>query len=120
MDFLLASDWPESYTRSHEDVQRNGPLVEGEETGYDVAKHIRRFMSKSCKQSSVAEMMFAADYPKVGYAKKFLSHAQAEPLRVTFWLLVKSGDIDRTAPSFVDYFSLRQCVPDFDPPKIRE
>lgn len=132
-DFLLASGWPEDYVRSAQDTERNGPLVSGKEIGYDVAQHIRNFMrEKGYEQFSVAEVLYCIGYPNVGFARAFLSHAQNEMLAVTFGLMAQvtlgltgtgspKSDLDRLqlAAIFVDYFCLRQCVPDFDPPKVR-
>jgi hypothetical protein len=117
-NFLLASGWPTKYKRSEQDVGRNGPLQvgQGKETGYDLAAYIREFMpQRNFKHFSVAEVLSARC---LCYATFFLSHAQAETWQVTLALMRKIG-WGLTVGIWVDYFCLRQCIKDFDPPLIK-
>jgi len=119
-DFLATCGWPTNYTRSDADVSRNGPLEvgKGKETGYDLAKYIKNFLrQQSLQQFAIAEVLCAAwNMGCRSYARIFLSHAQAEPWLVTLRLMRR---ISLLASIWVDYFCLRQCLSDFDPPKIR-
>lgn len=101
-------------------MSRNGPLEvgKGKETGYDLAKYIKNFLrQQSLQQFAIAEVLCAAwNMGCRSYAGIFLSHAQAEPWLVTLCLMRR---ISLLASRRVDYFCLRQCLSDFDPPKIR-
>jgi len=116
--FLAACGWPERYTRSEEFKERNGPLVRGRETGYDLAKHIRTYMRlHGYHQYSVAELLRAAAFPGVAMAVAFISHAQSELAATTLRFLYEVQQRCFAGSSivavFLDYCCLRQCVPDF-------
>jgi hypothetical protein len=147
IDFLTATDFFKSYKRSKEDQSRNGPLNDNNDAiGYDVATHIRTVMEEKGLQAfSAVEAMNGAGYPKgeketislqkyyspEGYAMAFLSHAQAEQIWQTlvmeFWAAhtvlgysTSEAHCDCfKIPVFLDYFCLRQCVSDFDPPQVK-
>jgi len=134
-DYLEAICWPQGYTRSEKDKKRNGILVPGEETGYDLAAYIRESnKAYNYELFSVAEILFSAGHPGVGPALGFLSHVQQERVTETLqamreaalhlescwrFLLVWWGWV-RFCPLFLDYVSLRQNQDDFKEHKIRE
>jgi len=67
------------------------------------------------------EWLLHQSYPGAGRATAFLSHAQKETLALTLGAL-KRFEIRMGAPVifFVDYFTLRQCINDFNLDKVKE
>jgi len=113
---LSSTRFPETYSRSPRDVEKNGEQKRGEEIGYDLAAHIRTFMCKmGYAEFSLLEVLRAAGHSQVRYADGLLSHIQSEKVWQTYRLLLNSV---RTL--FVDYLTLRQNQKDFKAKIVKE
>ena len=92
-------------------------------TGYDLRASVIRWLEHhGTEGQSVCEVLQARGWKGVGEAEVFLSHVQAEHPAETFAAMLRVDNRSGAARQlkkrdsliWVDYFSLRQCRPDFE------
>eukprot|EP00928_Gymnodinium_smaydae_P093242 TRINITY_DN77310_c0_g1_i1.p1 TRINITY_DN77310_c0_g1~~TRINITY_DN77310_c0_g1_i1.p1 ORF type:complete len:264 (+),score=31.76 TRINITY_DN77310_c0_g1_i1:76-867(+) len=128
-EFERRIGFPQSYKRDesrfHWITETYGTTL----TGYDFCAAVQQYLrTNGFEHLSAAELMWNENSPHVGPADAFLSHMQIENVRETYRamnsapimhdsLKAKKGS-RQLAFYFLDYITLRQCLPDFDLPKV--
>jgi len=118
-EILAALDLDNKYRRGDSEAwitQQCG----NEHVGYDLGVAIRNlFNGAGLKEFSALEVLLSMNWPGVGTACVFLSHAQNEPLTLTLECMRRT-EVQQGRPVhlWLDYVTLRQCVKDFELPRI--
>ena len=119
---LVALAW-KTYRRDEDDLHWVTSSCGDSFTSYDNCSLIKMYFTSrpGYHRYSMLEVMSACHHPGVGMADVFLSHAQREPVSLTLECM-KQYELRReqSIRFFLDIYALRQCLTDFELPRVQE